>query len=131
VPSLPLDASAYEQSIYELLEETHRRPVSSGIAMIEALPATGDTAPRLDVPDGTAILVLSQVHELAGGTPVMYSIVSLRSDVMNLYVHRAPHVGKMLHEGSQQTPSEQDTRQSSTLPAELPGRHTPSERQDE
>lgn len=98
VPSLPRTEKAYEHSIYELLEETHRRPVSSGTARIEAKLATDDTAVRLDVPDGSAILVLSQVHELDDGTPVMYSVISLRSDVVNLNVHRRGRADGSLHE---------------------------------
>lgn len=98
VPSLPRTTEAYEHSIYELLEDTHRHPVMSGTARIEASLATDDTAARLDVPDGSAILVLSQVHELATGTPVMYSVISLRSDVVNLHVHRRGRDGGSLHE---------------------------------
>ena len=65
-------------------------------------------AKRLDVPEGTPILVLSQVHELVDGSPVMYSIVSLRSDVMNLYVHRGPTGGQTLHESTSSASSEPD-----------------------
>ena len=131
VPSLPLEASAYEHSIYDLLEEIHRRPVSSGTARIEALPAVGPTAPRLGVAEGTPILVLSQVHELVGGTPVMYSIVSLRSDVMNLYVHRGIHSDGKLHESEPGAASKPDTRISPQPPAESPGstHNNTSERQ--
>ena len=131
MPSLPLEPSAYEHSIYELLEEIHRRPVSSGTAQIEALAAEGPTAPRLGVAEGTPILVLSQVHELVGGTPVMYSIVSLRSDVMNLYVHRGIHSDGMLHESESGATSKPDTRIFPQPPAESPGSsHNTSERQD-
>lgn len=98
VPALPLGVESYKHSIYELLEDVHGTPVASGTAMIKALPALGATAPRLAIPEGSPILVLSQVHELVGGTPVMYSIVSLRSDVMNLYVHRGPNTDGKLHE---------------------------------
>lgn len=121
VPSLPREASAYEHSIYDLLEEIHRRPVSSGTARLEALPATPATAARLAVDDGTPILVLSQVHELVGGTPVMYSIVSIRSDVMNLYIHRGPHVGGPLHESTPQARPHQGEPKVFTPPAESLG----------
>jgi GntR family transcriptional regulator len=108
VRGLPLTPAAYENSIYELLEATHRQPVSSGTARIEALAAPLASAKRLDVPEGTPILVLSQVHELVDGSPVMYSIVSLRSDVMNLYVHRGPTGGQTLHESTSSASSERD-----------------------
>lgn len=98
VPSLPHTEKDYEHSVYELLEDIHRRPVSSGTARIEATLATGDTAARLDVPEGSAILMLSQVHELSDGTPVMYSVISLRSDVVNLNVHRRGRDDGSLHE---------------------------------
>ena len=131
VPSMPREVSAYEHSIYELLEDVHRRPISSGTAKIEALPALGPTAPRLGVAEGTPILVLSQVHELVGGTPVMYSIVSLRSDVMNLYVHRGLHSDGKLHESETGATSKPDTRIFPQPPAESPGStHNTSERQD-
>ncbi|HOB57177.1 MAG TPA: UTRA domain-containing protein, partial [Rhodoglobus sp.] len=80
----------------------------SGTARIEALAAPLASAKRLDVPEGTPILVLSQVHELVDGSPVMYSIVSLRSDVMNLYVHRGPTGGQTLHESTSSASSERD-----------------------
>lgn len=121
VPSLELTASAYEHSIYDLLEQIHRRPVSSGTAQIEALPASLPTASRLGVAEGTPILVLSQVHELVGGTPVMYSIVSIRSDVMNLYIHRGPHASEPLHESTQQARSNPDEPTVLTPPAESLG----------
>jgi Transcriptional regulators len=98
VPSLPTDRQAYVHSIYDLLEKTHRRPVSSGTAQIQAALATGETARNLALPDGSPVLVLSQVHELVGGTPVMYSVISLRSDVVNLYVHRGQRDDGSLHE---------------------------------
>lgn len=88
VPSLQTDPRAYEHSIYQLLEETHRRPVTGGTAKIEARAAKGVSASRLGISDGAPVLVLSQVHELTDGTPVMYSVISLRSDVVNIHVHR-------------------------------------------
>lgn len=91
---LPGEVAAYETSIYALLEEVHRRPVTSGLARIEAGLARGRTARRLDIPAGAPVLVLSQVHELADGTAVMYSVVSMRSDVVNLYVHRGQAAGE-------------------------------------
>ena len=36
-------------------------------------------------------------NELVGGSPVMYSVISLRSDVVNLYVHRGQHDDGSLH----------------------------------
>lgn len=105
VPSLPLEPQAYEHSIYELLEETHRRPVTSGTARIEAKSAIGSTATRLGLAEGDPVLVLSQVHELTGGTPVMYSVISLRSDVVNIHVHRGTRGDGSLHEsGGEPTP---------------------------
>jgi GntR family transcriptional regulator len=98
VPSLPSDPHAYEHSIYDLLEKTHHRPVSTGTARIQAKQAVGSMANRLGLADGSPVLVLSQVHELVGGTPVMYSVISLRSDVVNLYVHRGQHLYDPLHE---------------------------------
>ncbi len=98
VPSLPLEPDAYEHSIYELLEGIHRRPVTSGTAKIEARAAVGMTAKRLGLSDGSPVLVLSQVHELTGGTPVMYSVISLRSDVVNIHVHRGNRNDGPLHE---------------------------------
>ncbi|MGX5681239.1 GntR family transcriptional regulator [Schumannella luteola] len=121
VPSLPTDPGSYEQSVYELLEEVHRRPVSSGTAMIQAATAEQPTAERLGVAVGHPILVLSQVHDLDGGIPVMYSIVSIRSDVMNLYVHRGSSTVDPLHESTARQPSDQDAPQSSPVPAVSPG----------
>ena len=121
VPSLPRAPEAYEHSLYTLLEETHHRPVISGTAAVAAMPALGTTAPRLGVAEGTPILVLSQVHELVGGTPVMYSIISLRSDVVNLYVHRGERVGNLLHESEQGAMSQSDPPPFSIHPAESPG----------
>ena len=121
VPSLPLDVSAYEHSVYELLEDVHRRPVLSGTAMIQAHVADEPTASRRGVAPGHPILVLSQVHDLSGGVPVMYSIVSIRSDVMNLYVHRGSSADDTLHESTLPEPSERDAPQSSTVPAVSPG----------
>lgn len=97
VPGLPKAVEAYEHSIYELLERTHHRSVSYGTASIDAVLASGLTAERLALEDGSPILVLSQVHELSGRTPVMYSVISLRSDVVNLYVHRGDQSDGSLH----------------------------------
>jgi len=102
VPALPTQKEAYEHSIYELLEQTHHRPVSSGTAKVEAKQARGDTAARLELEEGAAVLVLSQVHELVGGKPVMYSVISLRSDVVNLYVHRGRRDDETLHESDEE-----------------------------
>lgn len=120
-PGLPDDAASYGASLYDLLERTHELPISSGTAKIEALPAESATARRLGVPDGTPILVLSQVHELVGGTPVMYSIVSLRSDVMHVYVHRGPLADTPLHESTHRAASEQDTPLSPHAPGRVAG----------
>lgn len=129
VPSLPQETAAYENSVYELLETVHRRPVSSGTATIRAEAAVTPTADRLGVPEGHPILVLSQVHELTGGTPVMYSIVAIRSDVMDLYVHRGPGAGETLHESTLPGASERDTPEKTPVPAASPGTSaTPSER---
>ncbi len=122
-PDMPTEQEDFENSLYELLEQVHRRPVSSGTAKIEALPATGATAARLDVAEGAPILVLSQVHDLVGGTPVMYSVVSLRSDVMNLYVHRGMNSDEKLHESAIGAQSEPDPRIFPNPPAESPGDH--------
>lgn len=103
VPSLPREASAYEHSIYDLLERTHHRPVSTGTAHLQAALATGATASRLAIPVGSPVLVLSQVHELVGGTPVMYSVISLRSDVVDLYVHRGQQGDGSLHKSENRT----------------------------
>lgn len=100
VPSLPSETSAYEHSLYRLLEVAHQRPVITGVAHIEAIAAQGDTASRLGLAEGAPLLALSQIHELAGGTPVMYSVLSLRSDVVNLYVHRGQREGGPLHEST-------------------------------
>jgi GntR family transcriptional regulator len=121
VPSLPHETAAYENSVYELLETVHRRPVSSGTATIRAEAAATSTAERLGVPEGHPILVLSQVHELTGGTPVMYSIVSIRSDVMDLYVHRGPGAGDPLHESTPAEKSEPDASVHHPVPAASPG----------
>jgi len=88
VPSLPTTGGDYEHSLYDLLERVHHQKVTTGTARIDAALATGATADRLGLTSGAPVLVLSQVHELEGGAPVMYSVVSLRSDVVNLYVHR-------------------------------------------
>ena len=108
VPSLPSDTSAYEHSLYALLEVAHRRPVITGVAHIEAVAAHGDTATRLGLAEGAPLLALSQVHELAGGTPVMYSVLSLRSDVVNLYVHRGQREDGLLHKSTRGLPPTQD-----------------------
>lgn len=100
VPSLPADPHAYERSIYALLEAAHHRPVSTGTAHVEAVAALGETAARLQVPDNTPVLKLSQIHELAGGTPVMYSVISMRSDVVDVYVHRGQSQDGLLHESN-------------------------------
>jgi len=113
VPGLPVEAVAFENSLYELLEKIHRRPVSGGTATIEAVAVNAETAERLDVPEGTPILVLSQVHELVGASPVMYSIVSLRSDVMNLYVNRGASADTTLHESKPGALSKPDAPKSS------------------
>lgn len=105
---MPTDQSAFENSLYELIEEVHERPVASGTAKIEALPANGPTAARLEVALASPILVLSQVHDLVGGKSIMYSVVSLRSDVMNLYVHRSMTSDETLHKSVIAAKSEPD-----------------------
>lgn len=100
VPGLPTKTSDYEHSLYELLEHVHLQKVSTGTARIDAALATASTADRLGLATGAPVLVLSQVHELEGGAPVMYSVVSLRSDVVNLYVHRGKLGGGALHEST-------------------------------
>lgn len=123
VPNLPSDAHAYEQSIYALLEASHHRPVSTGTAHVEAVAALGDTAVRLQVRDNTPILKLSQIHELAGGTPVMYSVISMRSDVVDVYVHRGQSHDGLLHESK---PGSAPSGRAAVLPesAESPNRPT-------
>ncbi|MEQ7007060.1 GntR family transcriptional regulator [Actinopolymorpha sp. B17G11] len=84
------EPSQYQTSVYDLLERVHREPVASGLARIEPAQADNHLAGKLEVKEGALLLVLSQVHELSGGAPVMYSVVSLRSDALHLYVHRGP-----------------------------------------
>jgi hypothetical protein len=60
----------------------------SGHARLSAGQATGDLARSLGVDEGALTLVLSQVHQLADGTPVMYSDAYLRNDVFTVHVRR-------------------------------------------
>ncbi|EYR63851.1 GntR family transcriptional regulator [Actinotalea ferrariae CF5-4] len=87
-PGLPVEASAYTGSVYELLRETYGRPVATGIARVEAVVPAPGTSARLGIADGAPVLRLSQVHTLDDGRPVMYSVIHLRSDVVHLYVER-------------------------------------------
>ncbi|WP_020577788.1 GntR family transcriptional regulator [Actinopolymorpha alba] len=89
-PGLTGARTQYQTSVYELLERVYREPVASGLARIEPGQAFGQLATQLELAEGALLLVLSQVHELTDGTPVMYSVVSLRSDALHLYVHRGP-----------------------------------------
>jgi len=87
-PGLPTDASGYYGSLYELLAQVYGRPVASGHARLAAGKATGSLARSLGVEDGALTLVLSQVHQLADGTAVMYSDAYLRNDVFTVHVRR-------------------------------------------
>lgn len=88
VPPLPLEADRYLGSLYELLASVYGRPVASGHARLSAGMAVGPLAQKLGVAEGTLTLVLSQVHQLADGTAVMYSDAYLRNDVFSVHVRR-------------------------------------------
>lgn len=87
-PGLPIHEDSYRGSVYELLASFHGQPVTSGHARVRAGLVDAELATKLNVPTGSLTLVLSQVHELADGTPVMFSHVHLRNDVFSLYVRR-------------------------------------------
>lgn len=88
VPGLPTDHDSYCGSLYELLATVHGRPVASGHARLSAGRAAGPLARSLGVEEGALLLVLSQVHQLADGTTVMYSDAYLRNDVFTVHVRR-------------------------------------------
>jgi GntR family transcriptional regulator len=88
VPDLPRSSDRYHGSLYELLASVYGRPVASGQARLRAGQASGDLARKLDIPDGSLTLVLSQVHQLADGTAVMFSDAYLRNDVFTVHVRR-------------------------------------------
>lgn len=85
---LPTDRDSYWGSLYELLADVYGRPVVSGHARLSAGVATGALARSLGVEEGALTLVLSQVHQLADGTAVMYSDAYLRNDVFTVHVRR-------------------------------------------
>lgn len=87
-PTLPRDAADFRGSLYELLAKVHGRPVASGYARLAAGQAVGDLARSLGVEDGALTLVLSQVHQLADGSVVMYSDAYLRNDIFTVHVRR-------------------------------------------
>lgn len=88
VPGLSMEPSFYEGSLYETLAAVHKQQIISGVASISADVSDAESSARLEVPPATPVLLLRQVHEVGDHTPVMYSAVSLRSDVVHVYVHR-------------------------------------------
>lgn len=87
-PGLPTEEDAYCSSLYELLAHVYGRPVAAGHARLAAGQAWGQLAQSLAVEDGALTLVLSQVHQLADGTSVMYSDAYLRNDLFTVHVRR-------------------------------------------
>jgi len=90
--SLTADQAAAEVaargSLYRWFEERLGLAIDTALTRIEPLAADSDTADALQLPAGTALLVLRQTHYTADGTPVLYSTNVHNSDVIHFHLVR-------------------------------------------
>lgn len=67
-------------SLFGTLADHYGLTIDSGRRTFSATAADAETAARLDVPVGTPVQYLEQITYLAGGEPIEYSDVWIRSD---------------------------------------------------
>ncbi|OBH93854.1 GntR family transcriptional regulator [Mycobacterium scrofulaceum] len=66
--------------VFALIEEVSGQRLGSASLALEAIPADAHSAATLQVPDGSALLMLERLTSLADGTPVDLEYIRMRGD---------------------------------------------------
>lgn len=84
----PLELVSYSRSLYQFLADRLQRSVVDGIAHISPEVASGQLVARLQVPEGTPLLLLEQVDSDASGSRLLLSWDHYVGHVFDFVIHR-------------------------------------------
>lgn len=87
-PSAARDEILHRGSLYAWLEERLGLSIDRALARIEPVSASAEVGAALEVPPGTPLLRLRQIHYTPDGTPVLYSESLHNGDVIHFHVLR-------------------------------------------
>jgi GntR family transcriptional regulator len=76
----PLENSLEKQDLFALIEQVSGQRLGSAALALEAIPADAHSAATLQVPDGSALLMLERLTSLDDGRPVDLEYIRMRGD---------------------------------------------------
>jgi GntR family transcriptional regulator len=76
----PLENSLEKQDLFALIEQVSGQRLGSAALALEAIPADAHSAAALQVPDGSALLMLERLTSLDDGRPVDLEYIRMRGD---------------------------------------------------
>jgi GntR family transcriptional regulator len=75
-----VESSLEEQDLFALIEQVSGHRLGSASLALEAIPADAHSAATLQVPDGSALLMLERLTSLDDGRPVDLEYIRMRGD---------------------------------------------------
>jgi GntR family transcriptional regulator len=82
-----LDHPLETQDLFALIEQVSGHRLGSASLALEAIPADAHSAATLQVPDGSALLMLERVTSLDDGRPVDLEYIRMRGDRITMSGH--------------------------------------------
>lgn len=76
----PLENPLEKQDLFALIEQVSGHRLGSAALALEAIPADAHSAATLQVPDGSALLMLERLTSLDNGRPVDLEYIRMRGD---------------------------------------------------
>ncbi|SPM37220.1 DNA-binding transcriptional regulator, GntR family, partial [Mycobacterium rhizamassiliense] len=76
----PLENPLEKQDLFALIEQVSGHRLGSAALALEAIPADAHSAATLQVPDGSALLMLERLTSLDDGRPVDLEYIRMRGD---------------------------------------------------
>lgn len=76
----PLENPLEKQDLFALIEQVSGQRLGSATLALEAIPADAHSAATLQVPDGSALLMLERLTSLDDGRPVDLEYIRMRGD---------------------------------------------------
>ena len=82
-----LDHTLETNDLFALIEQVSGHRLGSASLALEAIPADAHSAATLQVPDGSALLMLERLTSLDDGTPVDLEYIRMRGDRITMSGH--------------------------------------------
>ena len=82
-----MDHPLETNDLFALIEQVSGHRLGSATLALEAIPADAHSAATLQVPDGSALLMLERVTSLDDGRPVDLEYIRMRGDRITMSGH--------------------------------------------